>query len=58
MTIGLEQFREERRADRLGWMLLLPFFCRTGAYPLNRRGQDAPGEEQAHARTRSPPGLE
>ncbi len=28
MTIGLEQFRDEQRADRLDWMLLLPFVGR------------------------------
>ncbi len=36
MTIGLEQFRDERRADRLHWMLLLPFVGQTGDYPVNR----------------------
>jgi len=41
MTIGLEQFRDERRADRLHWMLLLPFVGRIGGYPIDRRG-DAP----------------
>lgn len=41
MTIGLSQFRDERRADRLHWMLLLPFVGRVGDYPGNRRG-DAP----------------
>ncbi|HBI43741.1 MAG TPA: fatty acid hydroxylase [Planctomycetales bacterium] len=40
MTIGLEQFRDERRADRLHWMLLLPFVGRVGDYPLNRRGEN------------------
>lgn len=39
MTIGLIQYREERVADRLHRMLLLPF-GRTGDYPLNRRGPD------------------
>jgi sterol desaturase/sphingolipid hydroxylase (fatty acid hydroxylase superfamily) len=38
MTIGLEQFRDKRLADRLHWMLLLPFIGRTGDYPGNRRG--------------------
>jgi sterol desaturase/sphingolipid hydroxylase (fatty acid hydroxylase superfamily) len=51
MTIGLEQFRDERRADRLHWMLLLPFLGRTGDYPVNRPGPDVPGED--HPRTRS-----
>jgi sterol desaturase/sphingolipid hydroxylase (fatty acid hydroxylase superfamily) len=37
MTIGLEQFRDERLADRLHWMLLLPFVGRIGRYPVGRR---------------------
>lgn len=41
MTIGLEQIRDERRADRLGPMLLLPFLGSEGGYPLNRGGEDA-----------------
>jgi sterol desaturase/sphingolipid hydroxylase (fatty acid hydroxylase superfamily) len=40
MTIGLAQFRDERKADRLAWMLILPFLGPTGDYPLNRRGGD------------------
>jgi sterol desaturase/sphingolipid hydroxylase (fatty acid hydroxylase superfamily) len=45
MTIGLEQFRDERVADRLHWMLLLPFVGPVGDYPVNRRGarDDPPG---------------
>jgi sterol desaturase/sphingolipid hydroxylase (fatty acid hydroxylase superfamily) len=43
MTIGLEQFREERVADRLHWMLLLPFVGKVGDYPVNRPdGGDTP----------------
>ncbi len=38
MTIGLEQFRDERVAGRLHWMLLLPFVGPVGEYPVNRRG--------------------
>ncbi len=38
MTIGLSQFRDPVRADRLHWMLLLPFAGKTGNYPVNRRG--------------------
>src|SRR5262249_29660451 len=38
MTIGLEQVRDERRADRLHWMLLLPFLSGFGRYPVARRG--------------------
>jgi len=41
MTIGLEQYRDERVADRLHWMLLLPFIGRPGNYPVNRRGASA-----------------
>jgi sterol desaturase/sphingolipid hydroxylase (fatty acid hydroxylase superfamily) len=40
MTIGLSQFRDPVRADRLHWMLLLPFVGKAGAYPLSRRGPD------------------
>jgi sterol desaturase/sphingolipid hydroxylase (fatty acid hydroxylase superfamily) len=43
MTIGLEQYRDARRADRLHWMLLLPFIGRTGDYPVNRRGAERAG---------------
>lgn len=38
MTIGLSQFRDPIRADRLHWMLLLPLTGKTGDYPVNRRG--------------------
>jgi sterol desaturase/sphingolipid hydroxylase (fatty acid hydroxylase superfamily) len=38
MTVGLEQFRDERRTERLHWLLLLPFVGRSGDYPVNRRG--------------------
>jgi sterol desaturase/sphingolipid hydroxylase (fatty acid hydroxylase superfamily) len=37
MTIGLEQFRDER-VERLHWMLLLPLVGGTGDYALNRGG--------------------
>jgi sterol desaturase/sphingolipid hydroxylase (fatty acid hydroxylase superfamily) len=40
MTIGLEQFRDEKQADRLHWMLLLPFVGRPGENPVNRQGAD------------------
>jgi sterol desaturase/sphingolipid hydroxylase (fatty acid hydroxylase superfamily) len=36
MTIGLAQFRDERRVERLPWMLALPFVGSTGGYPVNR----------------------
>jgi len=38
MTVGLAQFRDERLAGRLHWMLLLPFIGPVGDYPVNRRG--------------------
>ncbi len=52
MTIGLEQFRDERKADRLHWMLLLPFLGRAGAYPVNRREADAAEAAEARAADR------
>jgi sterol desaturase/sphingolipid hydroxylase (fatty acid hydroxylase superfamily) len=36
MTIGLEQLRDERLADRLHWMLALPLVGGVGGYPVNR----------------------
>jgi sterol desaturase/sphingolipid hydroxylase (fatty acid hydroxylase superfamily) len=48
MTIGLSQFRDERRAERLHWMLALPFVGKTGDYPINRRGsKEPPSTEEA-----------
>jgi sterol desaturase/sphingolipid hydroxylase (fatty acid hydroxylase superfamily) len=47
MTVGLSQFRDERVADRLHWMLLLPFVGRPGGYPITRPGEPAgPGGGQ------------
>jgi sterol desaturase/sphingolipid hydroxylase (fatty acid hydroxylase superfamily) len=40
MTIGLEQFRDERLADRLHWMLALPLVGGVGGYPVNRSPKD------------------
>jgi sterol desaturase/sphingolipid hydroxylase (fatty acid hydroxylase superfamily) len=40
MTIGLKELRDERRVDRLHWMLALPFVWRGRDYPLNRGGED------------------
>jgi len=37
MTIGLSQFRDERQAERLHAMLLLPFTGATGEYPIGKR---------------------
>jgi sterol desaturase/sphingolipid hydroxylase (fatty acid hydroxylase superfamily) len=36
MTIGLEQFRDER-VEWLHWMLALPFIGRIGDYPINQK---------------------
>jgi len=46
MTIGLSQFRDDRRVERLQWMLALPFTGQVGDYPINRRGS-----EQGHTTT-------
>jgi sterol desaturase/sphingolipid hydroxylase (fatty acid hydroxylase superfamily) len=48
MTVGLEQFRDERVADRLHRMLALPFVGRVGDYPVGRGGRrDGPTPEAA-----------
>lgn len=47
MTIGLEQVRDEQKATRLHWMLLLPFFSGAGDYPANRRDAGAAPVRQA-----------
>jgi sterol desaturase/sphingolipid hydroxylase (fatty acid hydroxylase superfamily) len=38
MSIGLSQFREEHRVERLHHVLLLPFTGHLGDYPITRRG--------------------
>jgi len=48
MTIGLEQFRDDR-VERLHWMLLLPFVGRVGSYPINQRGPVGPRQRSASA---------
>ena len=40
MTIGLEQYQEQRR-QTLPWLLVLPFAGRTGGYPVGREGDAA-----------------
>lgn len=40
MTIGLSDFRDERLADRLHRMLLLPITGRSGNYPISKRGPE------------------
>lgn len=42
MTIGLDDFRDERRTARLHWMLLLPFIGRSSDYPINRDRSEGP----------------
>jgi len=44
MTIGLAHLRDERKVERLHWMLLLPFVGRLGDYPVKRRGRDLLGK--------------
>jgi sterol desaturase/sphingolipid hydroxylase (fatty acid hydroxylase superfamily) len=39
MTLGLAQFRDEHVADRLHWLLLLPFVGPPGGYPITRRDE-------------------
>jgi sterol desaturase/sphingolipid hydroxylase (fatty acid hydroxylase superfamily) len=39
MTIGVADDRDERRVDRLHWMLLLPFLPREGSYLLGEPGR-------------------
>jgi sterol desaturase/sphingolipid hydroxylase (fatty acid hydroxylase superfamily) len=53
MTVGLEQIRDERRADRLHWMLLLPFVAPTGPYPVSHHGPDVPGTERPLTRSQA-----
>jgi sterol desaturase/sphingolipid hydroxylase (fatty acid hydroxylase superfamily) len=57
MTVGLEQFRDERQADRLHWMLLLPFLGRLGEQPVNRRGTATSEASEAPAERRQPAGV-
>jgi sterol desaturase/sphingolipid hydroxylase (fatty acid hydroxylase superfamily) len=57
MTIGLEQFRDQKRADRLHWMLLLPFVGRSGEYPVNRRGSEPPAAKESRAEERQVVGV-
>jgi sterol desaturase/sphingolipid hydroxylase (fatty acid hydroxylase superfamily) len=52
MTIGLAQLRDERRAERLHWILLLPFIGRPGDYPVNRPGAAPPQGPDAPAAAR------
>jgi sterol desaturase/sphingolipid hydroxylase (fatty acid hydroxylase superfamily) len=56
MTVGLEQVRDERLADRLVPMLLLPFLGSGGEYPLNRGGEGA-GKEACPAEAAPAGGL-
>jgi len=47
MTIGLEQFRDER-VQRLHWMLLLPFVGGPGNYSINRPENHESGRSNSH----------
>jgi sterol desaturase/sphingolipid hydroxylase (fatty acid hydroxylase superfamily) len=49
MTIGLAQLRDERRADRLDWMLALPLVGPAGDYPVTRRGGEKPATDAGNA---------
>jgi sterol desaturase/sphingolipid hydroxylase (fatty acid hydroxylase superfamily) len=40
MTIGLRHFRDEHRADRLPWMLILPIWGTVDEYPINRGDEE------------------
>lgn len=51
MGIGLAQFRDERQAERLHRMLLLPFTGRLGGYPTARRDRNISQPEADTART-------
>lgn len=39
MTLGLKQFRDESKADRLHWMLSMPLWGTTGEYPIQHRSE-------------------
>lgn len=45
MTIGLTEIRDERIADQLHHMLLLPITGSAGDYPLNQRGPGLPNSK-------------
>src|SRR5207249_6539849 len=40
MTIGLAHLRDEKQAERLPWMLALPFLGDPGSYPINRADEE------------------
>ena len=47
MKIGLKQFRDEQKSDRLHWMLTMPFWGATGEYPIQSRSKpEKPGSEK------------
>jgi sterol desaturase/sphingolipid hydroxylase (fatty acid hydroxylase superfamily) len=47
MTIGLAQFRNEKHAERLHWMLWMPFTGSLGGYPMN--GEQLKCESRSNA---------
>jgi sterol desaturase/sphingolipid hydroxylase (fatty acid hydroxylase superfamily) len=50
MAIGLAQVRDEKRADRLPWMLAMPFVGDVGTYPINRSGSEKSRQLAAEAK--------
>jgi sterol desaturase/sphingolipid hydroxylase (fatty acid hydroxylase superfamily) len=57
MTIGLSQFRDERRVERLHWMLLLPFIGQPGDYPVNRPAEGSLQREPDSPIGQGSPGI-
>ncbi|MEX0936850.1 MAG: sterol desaturase family protein [Pirellulales bacterium] len=51
MAIGLSQFPDERRTERLHWMLWLPLGGEIGDYPINRRERKRESESRADSAT-------
>jgi sterol desaturase/sphingolipid hydroxylase (fatty acid hydroxylase superfamily) len=50
MTIGLSQLRDEKRVERLHWMLALPFIGDAGNYPINRGAKPNGAQPPVEAR--------
>jgi sterol desaturase/sphingolipid hydroxylase (fatty acid hydroxylase superfamily) len=53
MTVGLEEFRDERQADRLPGMLLLPLVGPADRYPVNPREPEAPADNPSPSRSQA-----
>jgi hypothetical protein len=56
MTIGLAQFRDEKRVERLLWMLALPFLGDAGNYPINRTRPASEPQKPVRAEPPTPDG--